>query len=46
MTWPQSVDEALAFGDRFDGWARQNSHEKSDYVTTMQALGKAIGGAA
>jgi flagellum-specific ATP synthase len=39
-------DEALAFGDRFDGWARQASHEKSDYLTTMQALGKAIGGSA
>ena len=39
-------DEALAFGDRFDGWARQHSHERSDYVSTMQALGKAIGNAA
>ena len=37
-------DEALAFGGRFDSWARQRSEERSDYPTTMSALGRALAG--
>jgi flagellum-specific ATP synthase len=33
-------DEALEFGGRFDGWARQAQSERTDYDATLAALGQ------
>jgi flagellar biosynthesis/type III secretory pathway ATPase len=35
-------DEALAFGERFDRWARQKSSERSEYPQTLATLGATL----
>jgi flagellum-specific ATP synthase len=37
-------DQALAFGERFDRWARQRGDERSDYAATIGALGATLEG--
>lgn len=37
------LDQALAVGDRVDGWARQAPHEPSTFDATMRGLAAALG---
>ncbi|MGN6109498.1 MAG: FliI/YscN family ATPase [Kofleriaceae bacterium] len=38
-----ALDQALAVGDRVDGWARQAPHEPSTFDATMRGLAAALG---
>ena len=37
------LDQALALGDRFDTWAKQTPHERSDIEATIRQLAAALG---
>jgi flagellum-specific ATP synthase len=37
------LDNALALGERFDNWARQPPHERSDIESTIRGLAGALG---